>query len=758
MALSRRTGQRFQASIWPGFVDAMTGLLLVLMFVLTIFMVIQFVLRETITGQESELDALAAEIVAISEALGLEKAKVVELESELGILTSTLSDREVVNEKQSLLIESLSFQNKENQAALDKALTQITQFETQVANLLAAQAASRTQIDQLESERRSLLNQQEALALTLAEARDEIDLAEQDARLKAAEREALEALIKSLETEKSEANKTIEGQASKIQNLKVALDDEAAARLIEAAAAAELRKRLKEADAELTAMTLILEEERKRAEETLTLLAAADAVKLEIEDDLRQTVIALEAANLKLGSNESELQSLKENIQNTDAELDEIKIALAASLARQQRLELELSDLNKNIKKKTVAVEGISEKLSIAEGDLAVALLTLEQEKISRQAFQDKSIQDIKDLRSKLADALAAKWAAVQSQKEALDNLKDVLAAKLAADRLNEKNASDLDEKEILLQMAKARLQERSEELSETSNGLLKSQRETALLNQQVLELRRQLTSLQSLLALSEEKDKEDKIQLQNLGNRLNAALARVASEERKKRQLEQSLRIEMEAKLNEITILNSKLIASKEDLERAEAKAQVEEDKRIRLEVAEYNRLQQERELLKSQATELARYKSDFFGRIRELVEGKDGIKIVGDRFVFSSEVLFDVGKADLSMLGKLEIQKVAVILNQVVKEIPKNLNWIIRVDGHTDNTAMVQGAEFKDNWELSQARALSVVRFMISDLGFPKNRLAATGFGEFQPVTSGSSTEEMAQNRRIEIKLTER
>ena len=758
MALSRRTGQRFQASIWPGFVDAMTGLLLVLMFVLTIFMVIQFVLRETITGQESELDALAAEIVAISEALGLEKAKVVELESDLGILTSTLSDREVVNEKQSLLIESLRFQNKENQAALDKALTQITQFETQVANLLAAQAASRTQIDQLQTQRRSLLDQQEALALTLAQARDEIDLAEQEARLKAAEREALELLITSLETEKSEAKKTIEGQASEIQDLKVALDDEAAARLIEAAAAAELRNRLKEADAELTAMTLILEEERKRAEETLTLLAAADAVKLEMEDDLRQTVIALEAANLKLGSNETELKSLKENIQNTDTELDEIKIALAASLARQQRLELELSDLNQNIKKKTATVEDYSEKLSIAEGDLAGALLTLEQQKISRQTLEDKSNQDIKDLRSKLADALAARWAAVQSQKEALDNLKDVLAAKLISDRLNEENISDLNEKEILLQMAQAQLQEKSKELSETSDGLLKSQRETALLNQQVLELRRQLSSLQSILALSEEKDKEDEIQLQNLGNRLNAALARVASEERKKRQLEQSLRIEIEAKLNEITILNSKLIASEVELERAETKAQVEEDKRIKLEVAEYNRLQKERELLRSQATELERYKSNFFGRIRELVEGKDGVKIVGDRFVFSSEVLFDVGKADLSMLGKLEIQKVAVILNQVVQEIPKNLNWIIRVDGHTDNTAMVQGAEFKDNWELSQARALSVVRFMISDLGFPKDRLAATGFGEFQPVASGSSSSELAQNRRIEIKLTEK
>jgi len=758
MALSRRTGQRFQASIWPGFVDAMTGLLLVLMFVLTIFMVIQFVLRETITGQESELDALAAEIVAISEALGLEKAKVVELESDLGILTSTLSDREVVNEKQSLLIESLRFQNNENQAALDKALIQITQFETQVANLLAAQAASRTQIDQLQTQRRSLLDQQEALALTLAQARDEIDLAEQEARLKAAEREALELLITSLETEKSEAKRTIEGQASEIQDLKVALDDEAAARLIEAAAAAELRKRLKEADAELTAMTLILEEERKRAEETLTLLAAADAVKLEMEDDLRQTVIALEAANLKLGSNETELKSLKENIQNTDTELDEIKIALAASLARQQRLELELSDLNQNIKKKTATIEDYSEKLSIAEGDLAGALLTLEQQKISRQTLEDQSYQDIKDLRSKLADALAARWAAVQSQKETLDNLKDVLAAKLISDRLNEENTSDLNEKEILLQMAQAQLQEKSKELSETSDGLLESQRETALLNQQVLELRRQLSSLQSILALSEEKDKEDEIQLQNLGNRLNAALARVASEERKKRQLEQSLRIEIEAKLNEITILNSQLIESEVELERAETKAQVEEDKRIKLEVAEYNRLQKERELLKSQATELERYKSNFFGRIRELVEGKDGVKIVGDRFVFSSEVLFDVGKADLSMLGKLEIQKVAVILNQVVQEIPKNLNWIIRVDGHTDNTAMVQGAEFNDNWELSQARALSVVRFMISDLGFPKDRLAATGFGEFQPVATGSSASELAKNRRIEIKLTEK
>ena len=758
MALSRRTGQRFQASIWPGFVDAMTGLLLVLMFVLTIFMVIQFVLRETITGQESELDALAAEIVAISEALGLEKAKVVELEGELGILTSTLDDTEATNNQQSLLIESLNSQNQENKAALDSALIQITQFETEVAKLLAAQASSRMQIDQLQNERKSMIDQQEALALTLAQARDEINLAEQEARLRAAEREALQALIRSLESEQREATKVFEDQSNEIQELKVALDDEEAARLIEAAAAAELRRRLKEADTELTAMTLTLEEERNRAEETLTLLAAVDAAKLEIEDNLRQTIIALEAANLKIGNNETELKTLEENAQSSDAELEEIKVALAASLARQQRLELELSNLGKNISQQAVVVKDFNEKLMIAENDLALALLNLGEERLNWQAREAESIREIGNLRSKLSDALAARWVSAQSQKEAVDNLKRVLAAKLVSDKLNEEKVSNFKQKEILLQKAEQQLQEQSKKLSNTSDSLLKSQRETALLNQQVLELRRQLSSLQSLLTLSEEKDRDEEIQLQNLGNRLNAALARVASEERNKRQLEQSLRLEIEARLNEITILNSNLISSKVDLERAETKAQLEEDKRIKLEVAEFQRLQADRERLKTQATELERYKSDFFGRIRELVEGRDGIKIVGDRFVFSSEVLFDVGKADLSLPGRLEIQKVAVILNQIVEEIPKNLNWIIRVDGHTDNTSMVSGAEFKDNWELSQARALSVVRFMISDLGLPKTRLAATGFGEFQPISSGSSPEDLAQNRRIEIKLTEK
>ena len=139
-------------------------------------------------------------------------------------------------------------------------------------------------------------------------------------------------------------------------------------------------------------------------------------------------------------------------------------------------------------------------------------------------------------------------------------------------------------------------------------------------------------------------------------------------------------------------------------------------------------------------------------------MLEGRDEIQIVGDRFVFSSEVLFELGSADLAAEGRAQITNVVGILREVSDRIPDDIDWILRVDGHTDNLALAPGAEFADNWELSQARALSVVRFMTDTLGFPPERLAATGFGEYRPVNNANTPEARAQNRRIELKLTER
>ena len=139
--------------------------------------------------------------------------------------------------------------------------------------------------------------------------------------------------------------------------------------------------------------------------------------------------------------------------------------------------------------------------------------------------------------------------------------------------------------------------------------------------------------------------------------------------------------------------------------------------------------------------------------------MEGQEGVRIVGDRFVFSSEDLFSVGSANLGSLGKTEINKVAKIINQIAGEIPDGIDWILRVDGHTDRIPFSGfGKDYKDNWELSQARALSVVRYLMDDLKIPANRLAAAGFGEFQPIDDRDTPEAYKTNRRIELKFTEK
>jgi chemotaxis protein MotB len=139
-------------------------------------------------------------------------------------------------------------------------------------------------------------------------------------------------------------------------------------------------------------------------------------------------------------------------------------------------------------------------------------------------------------------------------------------------------------------------------------------------------------------------------------------------------------------------------------------------------------------------------------------VLAGREGVRVVGDRFVFSSEVLFTAGSADLAPEGRAQIAGVVATLQEVAGQIPDGIDWIIRVDGHTDAIPLSGTGAFSDNWELSQARALSVVRYMQDELGFPPQRMAATGFGEYRPVADGDSPAALAANRRIELKLTER
>ncbi len=202
-------------------------------------------------------------------------------------------------------------------------------------------------------------------------------------------------------------------------------------------------------------------------------------------------------------------------------------------------------------------------------------------------------------------------------------------------------------------------------------------------LNEQIRALRNQIAALQEALGTSEQKQKDSQIQIADLGQRLNVALAQ--------------------------------------------------------------------------RVQELTRYRSDFFGKLREILGNRPDIRVVGDRFVFQSELFFDSGTASLRPEGTAELDKVASAVLDLQKQIPSEINWVLRVDGHTDTRALSTASQFKSNWELSAARAISVVQYLISK-GVPPQRLVAAGFGEFQPIDPGTTDDAFSHNRRIELKLTER
>ncbi len=158
----------------------------------------------------------------------------------------------------------------------------------------------------------------------------------------------------------------------------------------------------------------------------------------------------------------------------------------------------------------------------------------------------------------------------------------------------------------------------------------------------------------------------------------------------------------------------------------------------------------------LASRVQELQQFRSEFFGRLRDVLKGRDDVQIVGDRFVFQSEVLFAPGQANIGPTGQSQLAQLAVALADIAAKIPDDINWVLQVDGHTDNLP-VRAGRYTDNWDLSTERALSVVRFLVSQ-GVPAKRLAATGYGEFQPLTNGDSVADRHLNRRIELKITQR
>jgi len=261
------------------------------------------------------------------------------------------------------------------------------------------------------------------------------------------------------------------------------------------------------------------------------------------------------------------------------------------------------------------------------------------------------------------------------------------------------------------------------------------------------------LSSLQASLADAE----SERSRLQQLldagsgaGAQAEAQIGSLTGELDEERQVSQRALSQVELLNQQIAALRSQIGALEAALDVSEARDQ-ESNAKIadlgrRLNVALAQRVQ-----------ELNRYRSDFFGRLREILSDRENIRIVGDRFVFQSEVLFATGADVINPAGQEEMAKLADAILDLQREIPPEINWVLRVDGHTDNIPLSGSGRFRDNWELSAARAISVVKFLVSQ-GVPAERLVAAGFGEFQPLDTANTPQARDRNRRIELKLTER
>jgi chemotaxis protein MotB len=207
---------------------------------------------------------------------------------------------------------------------------------------------------------------------------------------------------------------------------------------------------------------------------------------------------------------------------------------------------------------------------------------------------------------------------------------------------------------------------------------------------------------------------------------------------------------------LAQVELLNQQIAALRRQLAALEdaLEASEKKDKEAQGRIADLG--QRLNVALAQRVQELSRYRSEFFGRLRAILGNRQDIRVVGDRFVFQSEVLFDTGSAAMRPEGKVELDKLAAAISELEKQIPAEIAWVLRIDGHTD-VRPISSPQFPSNWELSSARAISVVQYLISR-GISPQRLVAAGFGEFQPLDAGTTEEAYRRNRRIELKLTER
>ena len=348
---------------------------------------------------------------------------------------------------------------------------------------------------------------------------------------------------------------------------------------------------------------------------------------------------------------------------------------------------------------------------------------------------RDQALDRLRGQVSKLADLLDLERTANVTLRTNISTLSDELSASVIQRDDQKLRVQSLT---LRIEAAKAQANKVKSDLATAKKNSLADQ---AKLGRQLDQISALSNDIEKLTALREALELEVKSYLGKLASKDEAIIT--------EKKLSKTARAEVALLNQQLRALRQQVSQIAETLDASEKKA-----KEQRTSIANLGK--RLNAALARKVQELSHYRSEFFGRLREVLGSRPGIQIVGDRFVFQSEVLFTTGSAELGNKGKTQIMQLAGTLKDIIKKIPPKIEWVLRVDGHTD-AVPIKTSRFPSNWELSAARAISVVKYLIAQ-GIQPINLAATGFGEFQPLDPRDSDIANRSNRRIELKLTQR
>ena len=452
-----------------------------------------------------------------------------------------------------------------------------------------------------------------------------------------------------------------------------------------------------------------------------------------------------ERINKALATRIDQLKILNQELDNANFKLIESEKSLKATITELNEKNNNLIAINKSlgledggIEEQLLAIKNKNEKLLSLNKELEKSNIELSLRDEELQS-QNEKLVSLNDELEKTNIELSLRDEELQSQisqyQELMNDLLEI------NDSLGLKDASLNEQLEAI--------RFKNEELARLNKDLI--QKDSTIFN-----LRSKISELNNVLSLSEDKQKQQLEKLELLQNQIvsleedNQEQKETSLEEIEKMEIQASKTLEqVEILSNQIDTLQKEIALLNSALEASEVQALIK-DLEIEVLGEKLNKA------LTSKVFELQKYRSEFFGKLQSILGDRKDIKIVGDRFIFESELLFDSASADLQLSGKEKLSEIGLTLKETTNEIPTDIDWIIMVEGHTDKRP-IQTIRYPSNWELSSARANTVLKLLL-DLGFPPNRLASAGYGEFYPISDGENESDLQQNRRIELKLTSR